>query len=78
MARLPFIHRRQRSKREQALDLAKGAANTGAKAFVTVKATKVAGRSVAKLAAIPAAVAGGVVVWRVAHKGDGDAAAAAS
>jgi hypothetical protein len=79
MARLPVLHRR-RSKTQRALDLAKSAAKVwttvkvssagaraarkGAKAYGAAKAAKLAGRPLLKVAAVPVAVAGGVVVWR--------------
>jgi hypothetical protein len=85
MARLPILHKRRRSKGQRALDLAKGAATVwtavkasstsaraakkGAKAYGAAKGAKVAGRSFVKLLAIPAAVAGGVAVWRMTHRG---------
>jgi hypothetical protein len=84
MARLPILHKRRRSKGQRALDLAKGAATVwtavkasstsaraakkGAKVYGTAKGAKVAGRSFVKVLAIPAAVAGGVAVWRMAHR----------
>jgi hypothetical protein len=87
MARLPVLHRRRRSKTQRALDLAKGAATVwttvkassagaraakkGAKAYGAAKGAKFAGRSVVKILAVPAAVAGGAVVWRKA-RGGGD------
>jgi hypothetical protein len=80
MARLPVLHKRRRSKRQRALDMAKGtavvwttvkasgasarAAKRGAKAYGAAKGAKVAGRPVLKIIAIPAAVAGGFVVLR--------------
>jgi hypothetical protein len=91
MARLPVLHKRRRSKGQRALDLAKGvatvwttvkassagarAAKRGAKAYGAAKAAKVAGRPVVKILAIPAAVAGGIVVLRKARGGrdDGEA-----
>jgi hypothetical protein len=85
MARLPVLHKRSRSKGQRALDLAKGAATVwttvkassagaraakrGAKAYGAAKGAKVAGRPVVKLLAVPAAVVGGVAVWRAAHRG---------
>jgi hypothetical protein len=85
MARLPVIHKRRRSKGQRALDLAKGtatvwttvkassagarAAKRGAKAYGVAKGAKVAGRPVVKILAIPAAVAGGVVVLRKVRGG---------
>jgi hypothetical protein len=85
MARLPVLHKRRRSKAQRALDLAKGAATVwtavkasstsaraakkGAKAYGAAKGAKVAGRSIVKVLAIAAAVAGGAVVWRKAHRG---------
>jgi len=87
MARLPVLHKRRRSKGQRALDLAKGAATVwttvkassasaraakkGAKAYGAAKGAKVAGRSLLKFLAIPAAIAGGVVVWRKARGGSG-------
>ena len=84
MARLPVLHRR-RSKAQRALDLAKRpaklwatvkvsvagvrVAKKGAKAYGAAKGAKVAGRPVLKVAAVPVAVAGGVVVWRKARNG---------
>jgi hypothetical protein len=84
MARLPVLQRR-RSRAQRALDLAKRpaklwvavkvsvagarAAKKGAKAYGAVKGAKVVGRPVLKVAAVPVAVGGGVVVWRMAHKG---------
>jgi hypothetical protein len=89
MARLPVLHKRRRSKTQRALDLAKGAATVwttvkassagaraakkGAKAYGAAKGAKFAGRSVVKVLAVPAAVAGGAVVWRKARSsGDDD------
>jgi hypothetical protein len=85
MARVPVLQKRRRSKRQRALDLAKGtatvwttvkassasarAAKKGAKAYGAAKGAKVAGRSIVKVLAVPAAVAGGVVVWRKARRG---------
>jgi hypothetical protein len=85
MARLPVLHKRSRSKGQRALDLAKGAATVwttvkassagaraakrGAKAYGVAKGAKVAGRPMVKLLAVPAAVVGGVAVWRVTHRG---------
>jgi hypothetical protein len=79
MARLPVLHRR-RSKTQQALDLAKGAAKlwTAAKATsvgarMAKQSAKVARRRPSlKLMAVPAAVAGGAIAWRAAHKGGGE------
>jgi hypothetical protein len=84
MARLTVLHRR-RSRAQRALDLAKRpaklwagvkvsvagarAARKGAKAYGAAKGAKVAGRPLLKVAAVPVAVAGGVVVWRKAHNG---------
>jgi hypothetical protein len=83
MARLPVLKRR-RSKTQQALDLAKSvatawtainvssasarAAKKGAKAYGAAKGAKVVGRPLVKVAAIPVAVGGGVVVWRKLKK----------
>jgi hypothetical protein len=85
MARLPVLHKRRRSKAQRALDLAKGAATVwttvkvssagaraakgGAKAYGVAKGAKVRGRSVVKLIAVPAAVAGGLAVFRKARGG---------
>jgi hypothetical protein len=85
MARLPVLHKRSRSKGQRALDMAKGAATVwttvkassagaraakrGAKAYGAAKGAKVAGRPVVKLLAVPAAVVGGVAIWRAAHRG---------
>jgi hypothetical protein len=84
MARLTVLHRR-RSRAQRALDLAKRpaklwagvkvsvagarAARKGAKAYGAAKGAKVAGRPLLKVAAVPVAVAGGVVVWRKANNG---------
>jgi hypothetical protein len=92
MARLPVLKRR-RSKRQQALDLAKRAAKVwtavkvssagaraakkGAKVYGAAKGTKLAGRPLLKVAAVPVAVAGGVAVWRKAHSGSGSNGASA-
>jgi hypothetical protein len=86
MARLPVLHKRRRSKGQRALDLAKGAATVwttvkvssagaraakgGAKAYGAAKGAKVRGRSVVKLIAVPAAVVGGVAIFRKARGGD--------
>ena len=85
MARLPVLHKRRRSKGQRALDLAKGAATVwttvkvssagaraatgGAKAYGAAKGAKVRGRSVVKLIAVPAAVVGGVAIFRKARGG---------
>jgi hypothetical protein len=85
MARLPVLHKRRRSKGQRALDLAKGAATVwttvkassasarvakkGAKAYGAAKGAKVAGRTLVKVLAVPAAVAGGAVVWRKTRGG---------
>jgi hypothetical protein len=92
MARLPVLHRR-RSKTQRALDLTKRAAKVwtavkltsagaraakkGAKAYGVVKGAKVVGRPVLKVAAVPVVVGGGVVVWRMAHKGSSSNGASA-
>jgi hypothetical protein len=84
MARLPVIKKR-RSRKQRALDLAKStakvvtvvkvsavgtrAAKKGAQAYGAAKGAKVVGRPVVKVAAIPVAVGGGVVVWRKLKKG---------
>jgi hypothetical protein len=86
MARLPVLHKRSRSKGQRALDLAKGAATVwttakassagaraakrGAKAYGAAKGAKVAGRPMVKILAVPAAIAGGVAVWRKVRRGD--------
>ena len=91
MARLPVLQRR-RSKRQRALDQAKRAAKVwtavkvstfgaraakkGAKAYGAAKAAKVAGRPLIKVAAVPVAVAGGVVVWRKVQNGSSNGASA--
>jgi hypothetical protein len=91
MARLPVLKKR-RSRKQRALDLAKrgaklwaavkvsvaGArvAKKGAKAYGVAKGAKVAGRPLLKVAAVPVAVGGGVVVWRKA-KGSGSNGASA-
>jgi gamma-glutamylcysteine synthetase len=77
MALLPVLHRR-RSKTQRALDLAKDAAKvwtavrvSSAGARVARQGAKVAGRRPRlRMLAVPVAVAGAVVVWRMAHKGD--------
>ena len=79
MARLPVLKKR-RSRKQRALDLAKRtakvwtavkvstfgarAAKKGAKAYGAAKGTKVVGRPLVKVAAVPVAVGGGVIVWR--------------
>jgi hypothetical protein len=84
MARLPVLHKRRPSKGQRALDVAKAvatvwttvkassasarAAKKGAKAYGAAKGAKV-GRSLVKVLAVPAAVAGAAVVWRKAHHG---------
>jgi hypothetical protein len=91
MARLPVLHRR-RSRTQRALDLAKSAAKVwttvkvssagartakkGAKAYGAAKAAKVAGRPLLKVAAVPVAVAGGVVVWRKVQSSSSNGASA--
>jgi hypothetical protein len=90
MARLPVLHKRPRSKGQRALDLAKGAATVwttvkassagaraakrGAKAYGAAKGAKVAGRPMVKILAVPAAVVGGIAVFRKARRGGGDQA----
>jgi hypothetical protein len=90
MARLPVLHKRRRSRGQRALDLAKGAATVwttvkassagaraakrGAKAYGAAKGAKIAGRPVVKLLAVPAAVAGGIAVFRKARGGRDDEA----
>ena len=91
MARLPVLKKR-RSRKQRALDLAKRpaklwiavkasvagarAAKKGAKAYGAAKAAKVAGRPLIKVAAVPVAVAGGVVVWRKVQSGSSNGASA--
>jgi hypothetical protein len=86
MARLPVLHKRK-SKSQRALDTAKSvakvwttvkvasasarAAKKGVKAYGAVKGAKVVGRPVLKLAAVPVAIGGGVLVWRAAHASNG-------
>jgi hypothetical protein len=88
MARLPVLHKRRRSKGQRALDLAKGAATVwttvkassagaraakrGAKAYGAAKGAKVAGRPLVKLLAVPAAVVGGLAIFRKARGGSDD------
>jgi hypothetical protein len=88
MARVPLLHKRRPSKAQRALDLAKGAATVwttvkassagakaakkGAKAYGVARGAKVAGRSLAKILAIPAAIAGGIAVWRKTRGGGDD------
>jgi hypothetical protein len=76
MARLPVLHRR-RSRKQRALDLAKSTAKVWTAVKVTSIGARVARQSAGavrrrpslKLVAVPAvAAAGGVVVWRAAHK----------
>jgi 1-acyl-sn-glycerol-3-phosphate acyltransferase len=92
MARLPVLKKR-RSRKQRALDLAKStakvwtvvkvsstgtrAAKKGAKAYGAAKAAKVAGRPLLKVAAVPVAVAGGVVVWRKVQNGSASNGASA-
>jgi hypothetical protein len=78
MASLPILHRRRRSNRVfetvetiakawTALNLASvgsKAAKKSAKAYGAAKGAKVVGRPVAKLAVVPIAVGGGLLVWR--------------
>ena len=52
------------------------AAKKGAKAYGAAKAAKVAGRPLIKVAAVPVAVAGGVVVWRKVQSGSSNGASA--
>jgi hypothetical protein len=52
------------------------AAKKGAKAYGTVKGAKVVGRPVLKVAAVPVAVAGGVVVWRKVQSSSSNGASA--
>jgi hypothetical protein len=88
MARLPVLRRRRRSKAEQALDLVQQAAKTytslkiaktaraAAKGYAGAKTAKVGARGtgkVLKFIAVPAAVAGGAVVWRKRRNKDAEA-----
>jgi hypothetical protein len=91
MARLPVLKKR-RSRKQRALDMTKRAAKVwtavklsiagaraakkGAKAYGAVKGAKVVGRPVLKVAAVPVAVAGGVVVWRKVQSGSSNGASA--
>ena len=91
MARLPVLKKR-RTRKQRALDVAKKgvkvaaavkvsvmgarAAKKGAKAYGAAKGAKVVGRPLLKVAAVPVAVGGGVVVWRKA-KGSGSNGAVA-
>ena len=91
MARLPVLHKRRRSKGQRALDLAKGAATVwttvkassagaraakrGAKAYGAAKGAKIAGRPLVKLLAVPAAVVGGLAIFRKARGSSDDAEA---
>ncbi len=86
MASLPILHRRRRSNRAfetvetiakawTALNLASAgskAAKQGAKASGAAKGAKVVGRPVAKLAVVPVAVGGGLLVWRKVRSGSSD------
>ena len=92
MARLPVLKKR-RSRTQRALDLAKSVAKTwtvmkassaggraarkGAKAYGVAKGAKVVGRPLLKVAAVPVAVGGGVVVWRKVQKGSANNGAGA-
>jgi hypothetical protein len=83
MARLPVLKKR-RSRKQRAFDMAKStakvwtvvkvssagtrAAKKGAKAYGAAKGAKMVSRPVVKVAAIPVAVGGGVVVWRKLKK----------
>jgi hypothetical protein len=74
MARLPVLHRKRRSRGQQAIDLAKSAAKAVAAVKVTqagARTAKAARRPIVKVLAIPAAIAGGAAVWRKA-RGGGD------
>ena len=78
MASLPILHRRRRSNKAletvdtvakawTALNLASvgsKAAKKGVKAYGVAKGAKVVGRPVVKLALVPVAIGGGVLVWR--------------
>ena len=83
MASLPILHRRRRSNKalETVETIAKAwtalnvasvgskAAKKGAKAYGVAKGTRIVGRPVAKLAAVPVAVGGGLLVWRKVRGG---------
>ena len=83
MPSLPILHRRRRSNKAletvetiakawTALNVASAgskAAKKGVKAYGVVKGAKVVGRPVAKLAVVPVAVGGGLLVWRKARSG---------
>jgi len=83
MASLPILHRRRRSNRAletvetiakawTALNLASAsskAAKKGVKVYGAAKGAKVVGRPVAKLAIVPVAVGGGLLVWRKVRSG---------
>src|SRR6478752_7924 len=83
MASLPILHRRRRSNRAfetvetiakawMALNLASAsskAAKKGVKVYGAAKGAKVVGRPVAKLAVVPVAVGGGLLVWRKVRSG---------
>src|SRR6476469_7739977 len=83
MASLPILHRRRRSNRAvetiakawTALNLASAsskAAKKGVKVYGAAKGAKVVGRPVAKLAVVPVAVGGGLLVWRKVRSGSPD------
>ena len=86
MASLPILHRRRRSNRAfetvetiakawTALNLASAgskAAKKGVKVYGAAKGAKVVGRPVAKLAVVPVAVGGGLLVWRKVRSGSSD------
>ena len=86
MASLPVPFRRRRSSKATetietiakawaALNVASAgskAAKKGAKAYGAVKGAKVVGKPVAKVAAVPVAVGGGLLVWRKARGGSSD------
>ncbi len=82
MANLPILHRRRRSKAAETVEtIAKAwtalnvasvgskAAKKGLKAYGVAKGAKVVGRPAAKIAVVPVAVGGGLVVWRKARGG---------
>ena len=86
MASLPILHRRRRSNKAletvetiakawTALNVASAgskAAKKGAKAYGVAKGAKIVGRPVAKLAVVPVAIGGGLLVWRKVRGGSPD------
>jgi hypothetical protein len=74
MARLPVLHKR-RSRADRALDLAKNAGKMWTVVKVSTAGARLARqaggrRPRLRFVVFPVAVAGGVIVWRMAHKGD--------